>query len=186
MTDKPLLLIDVDGPLNPYAQSYSQLRKEKKFKVYRLLGYKVWLNRWHGEELNKLAELYELVWCTTWEHSANELIGPRIGLPELPVIEFGKNLPDKPPVRGLYWKSAVILEYTDNRPFVWLDDECQEVDADYFKANRTGKFAVLPVSPITGLITENFADVREWHIDLTRYNKAKELLANDGLEGYIP
>jgi hypothetical protein len=30
-----------------------------------------------------------LVRYTTWEHESNEFIGPRIGLPELPVIEFG-------------------------------------------------------------------------------------------------
>lgn len=183
MTDKPLLLIDVDGPLNPWMQSHSKLRKEKKFNMYRLSGYKVWLNRWHGEELNKLAELYELVWCTTWEHEANMLIGPRIGLPELPVIEFKGNLPAIPPVPRLHWKSAVILEYTDNRPFVWLDDECGRIDVGYFKANRTGKFGVFRISAVTGLTEEDFGEVRVWHDDLTRHNKVKELIERGDLKG---
>lgn len=196
MTDKPLLLIDVDGPLNPWARSNRQLRKttssksetppEERFHLHKLLTYKVWLNPWHGEELNKLAELYELTWCTTWEHEANTLIGPRLGLPELPVIEFIGKMPSHPPVPGIHWKSAVILEYTDNRPFLWLDDECGDRDVRYFKENRTGKFGILRVSAYTGLTAGDFIDIREWHRDLMRYVKVKELLDQGELKGYMP
>lgn len=162
MSDKPLLLIDVDGPLNPYANSNNQLRKGKVFHLYKLLGFKVWLTRWHGEELMKLAELYELVWCTTWEHDANSLIGPRIGLPDLPVIEFEKLLPSQPPVAGLHWKVAGIRLYADGRPFAWIDDEASQRDDQYLRDTHNAPCLVRQISPVTGLTKDDFAALREW------------------------
>lgn len=177
MAEKPLLLIDVDGPLNPWQQSNTQLRKGKKYAMHKLEGYQVWLCRRHGAELMKLADLYELVWCTTWEHKANTLIGPRIGLPELPVIEFAKYLPDKPPEPGLHWKTEPIIRYTDGRPFVWVDDEVTPADASYFKRNCAQKFSILRISPSLGLGDGDFADLAEWHKEWTRWGKALEYIS---------
>lgn len=160
--DKPLLLIDVDGPLNPYANSHNQLRKGKVFHRYKLLGYPVWLNRWHGEELLKLADLYELTWCTTWEHDANSLIGPRIGLPKLPVIEFESLLPSQPPVAGLHWKTAGIRVYADGRPLAWVDDEIGERDCLFFQDVHEAPALLRRIDPAVGLAEEDFAALRQW------------------------
>jgi hypothetical protein len=32
------------------------------------------LNQQHGVELNAFADVFQLVWTTTWEHGANRLI----------------------------------------------------------------------------------------------------------------
>jgi hypothetical protein len=52
-------------------------------------------------------------------HEANTHVGPAIGLPELPVIEFS---PDDLN-RGGSWKWAAVAEYADGRPLAWLDDD---------------------------------------------------------------
>ena len=162
MSKKPLLLIDVDGPLNPYAASNTSLRKGKVYHVYRLLGYKVWLNRRHGEELLKLTDLYDLVWCTTWEHSANELIGPRIGLPELPVIEFDKSwrLPTRSD--GTYFKTHEVASYVRGRPFAWVDDEVSEFDEQYLKDVLDVPVLLRKIDPAVGLAEDDFAELRMW------------------------
>lgn len=159
---KPLLLVDVDGPLNPYAQSNNQLRKGKQFHLYKLLGYKVWLNRWHGEELMKLTDVYDLVWATTWEHDANSLIGPRIGLEKLPVIEFDKTW--KPPSHpdGTYFKTHDIVKYVKGRPFAWVDDEVSTYDMAYVQENHPAPAYLCHVSPMTGLTQEHFTRLRKW------------------------
>ena len=161
---KPFLMIDVDGPLNPYASSNNSLRKGEVFHCYKLLGFKVWLNRWHGEELLKLTDVFDLVWATTWEHDANALIGPRIGLPELPVIEFKKDCPPHPPAPGLHWKTAVIAAYSmaHRRPFSWVDDEVGVRDSVYFMKCGQYPHLALRVSPITGLTAEHFEKLRAW------------------------
>ena len=98
-----LLLLDVDGPLNPYAAKST--RRPDGYVTYRrtpsggwhtgrnarrFKGLRVWLNPEHGAQLLALAEEtgLELAWATTWQHEANDRIGPVLGLPALPVVEF--------------------------------------------------------------------------------------------------
>lgn len=162
MTDKPLLLIDVDGPLNPWAATNS--KRPKMYKRYRIDGFVVWLATQHGQALNALTDVFDLVWCTTWEHQANTDIGPKIGLPKLPVIEFGKHLPAQPPEPGLHWKTAVITAYAlaHNRPFAWVDDEIDIKDGLHFMQWCRDPFLTLKIDPASGLTGEHFTELREW------------------------
>jgi hypothetical protein len=98
------LSIDVDGVLNPFAVRRGVV--PPGFEEHAIQGYRVLLNRRHGELLMGLADRFELVWATTWEADANREIGARIGLPELPFLEFGDVEP-----RGA-WKTPAI----DARP----------------------------------------------------------------------
>ena len=102
----PILFLDVDGPLNPFAAKPT--RRPSGYVTHRLMpaGWtgttrgrrpkplRVWLNPDHGPALTGLP--VELVWATTWEHEANRLIGPRIGLPSLPVVEWPRKGTPKP------------------------------------------------------------------------------------------
>jgi hypothetical protein len=160
MTDRPILFLDVDGPLNP--ERINPSRRPEGFITIRTRPagtmwedtrrkpLPVWLNPSHGPALLKLP--YELVWATTWEHEANVWIGPHIGLPEIPVVEFtGSGRSTR-----VHWKTRNLISYADGRPFVWVDDECSAADAEYL-----GKFygphgKTFPVSPLTGLTDHHF------------------------------
>ena len=68
-------------------------------------------------------------WATTWEHFANEVFGPLLGLPELPLaIEFHddvKNGQHHPRMHGLgavEWKCDTLWNRYRDRPLVWIDD----------------------------------------------------------------
>ena len=87
--DRPFLLLDVDGVLNPLS-----VAKPSGFTRYKLLGYEVWLSTQHGEWLRTLAKWFDLVWATTWEYQAPRLIAPRVGLPQMPVIEVDRSAVD--------------------------------------------------------------------------------------------
>jgi hypothetical protein len=101
------ILLDVDGPLNPYAAKATQ--RPEGYVTHRMKpsgfehgkGLRVWLKPSHGAELQALGG--ELIWATTWEFEANEWIGPHIGLPELPVIDWIDRDYFNP--EGLYWKT---------------------------------------------------------------------------------
>src|SRR5690606_11504804 len=84
MPHRPLLFLDVDGPLIPYA--VGEGRPSPGYAPLRLGGARRWLNPRHGAAL--LALPYRPVWATTWEHDANEVLAPLLGLPELPVVEW--------------------------------------------------------------------------------------------------
>lgn len=160
---KPLLLIDVDGPLNPWAASGKKNQREG-YRRYRIEQWVVYLKRSHGRALMDLTDVFDLVWCTTWEHQANTDIGPKIGLPTLPVIEFQKFLPGEPPQPGLHWKTAVIAAYAmaHDRPFVWVDDEVSVKDGFWFTMWCRQPFMTKKIDPAVGLADEDFTELREW------------------------
>ncbi|MFF2143295.1 hypothetical protein [Kitasatospora sp. NPDC058190] len=176
MTQQPLLLLDVDGPLNPYAAPNT--RRPEGYGTHRLLPeswvarnaptprgrvkpLRVWLNPAHGAEL--LALPYELAWATTWMDEANTFIGPRIGLPELPYIPWTEVFREDPD--GLHWKTRELVAWAAGRPFVWLDDELGPQDIEWIEANHPAPALPLWVDPRAGLRELHFAALREWAED---------------------
>jgi hypothetical protein len=145
---RPLLFLDVDGVLNPVLPS-------PDFAVHDILTHTVLLSTRHGAWLRELADIYDLVWATTWEHGANLHIAPRLGLPPLPVVEFSgyRPRPGDPPLREeerySARKWAPILRYAARRPFAWLDDMIPRrlVRRARFRSDRL----LLPVNPAHGL-----------------------------------
>ena len=92
---KPLLLMDVDGPMNPFrAPWFAQRTPADGYEFHELTPegdqtYSVALNPRHGVRLLELASIYDLVWASTWGADANRLIAPILGLPtDLPVISL--------------------------------------------------------------------------------------------------
>lgn len=164
MTEKkPLLMIDVDGPLNPWAASGRKNQREG-YRRYRIDGFVVYLKRSHGQALLDLTDVYDLVWCTTWEDQANTDIGPKIGLPKLPVIEFTKFLPSQPTESGLHWKSVVIAAYAaaHDRAFAWVDDEVALRDSIWFSKWCERPFMTKKIDATVGLTDKDFMELREW------------------------
>jgi HAD domain in Swiss Army Knife RNA repair proteins len=157
-----LLLLDVDGVLNPMASrnwlDKSNFRK-RNTTVANGNTYPVWLNPDHGQMLLDFAKQHDmqLVWCTTWEHEANEFIGWRIGLPKLPVIEFGFN--------ATRWKFDMVLEYAKDQPLAWLDDDftLQHDHRDWFMDQRAPIPTMLQqVSAKTGLTQADLDAIGAW------------------------
>lgn len=162
MTDtssRPLILLDVDGVLNPW---YKQGPHWETHQAVSEAGtFRVVLNPEHGPLLLKLAtELgAELVWATMWEHHANAEIGPRIGLPQLPVIEVDSG----PDVPGVHPKIPAVAEYVNGRPFVWFDDELTKADNRYLKKHEgVGHFRIVNIGPRVGLTERHLVVAGAW------------------------
>jgi hypothetical protein len=127
---RPVLLLDVDGVLDPYFTPRAWAKRsgrdgwrrydtsgpdllDEDGKPLRLVQY---LNAGHGALLLEAAAEAGagLAWATTWNDLANKYVGPKIGLPELPVYPSGGN-----PKRAAAVLEAVAAE---RRRFAWLDD----------------------------------------------------------------
>jgi hypothetical protein len=173
MSDRPLLLLDVDGPLNPYRAVFTRHRGYVTRRLHpanwsarqvpgsrRLRrGLRVRLHPGHGARL--LALPYELAWATTWMHEANEMIAPVIGLPgDLPVIEFTDLFAKDPD--GLYWKTRQVVEWAAGRPFVWVDDMVTELDVRHVAEHHDGPALLLRIDPGRGLREAEFARLERW------------------------
>lgn len=148
---KPVLLIDVDGVLCPYFHGEPQ----PGYEQLEVGPVAVWINPQHGEWLRALSDSYELVWATTWEHEAPQLLAPALGLPDMPVIEFTHSAANKT------WKIADIDAYIADRSAAWLDDELGP-DADVWAENRAGRTLLVRIDGTIGLTGEHVALLREF------------------------
>ncbi|MEV6219885.1 hypothetical protein [Nocardia sp. NPDC051833] len=172
---RPLLYLDVDGPLNPYGAKPEKrpagyethrltpaawLDRHPNTPPARVKPLRVWLNPEHGPQLLALAEVFDLAWGTTWEHEANSMIGPLIGLPELPVVEFTGSKRFGP--EGTFFKTAPLIEYAAGRPFAWVDDDISMRDRGYVERHHPGAALLHYVNPAAGLVDEDFVVLREW------------------------
>ena len=141
---RPILFLDVDGVLNP-------LGSPPGYREHRIEGFPILLNPDHRWELLDLARDFDLAWATTWEDDANVEIGPRLGLPSLPVVhfEFDSKWPD-------------IVDFAGTRPFAWLDDNAgpDEVRWANDRDRRVAPTLIVQVNAITGVRDADFATVR--------------------------
>ncbi|MFF5407485.1 hypothetical protein ACFY8K_36425 [Streptomyces misionensis] len=164
---RPLLFLDVDGPLNPYAA-----RPERRPEGYTTIRVplnsrrplRVWLNPAHGPALSALG--YELCWATSWMAEANRWIAPVLGLPELPYVDFGTGLfahrPD-----GVHWKTEAIVAHAGGRPFAWVDDEQSPADTAFVTGHHPGPALLHHVDPRIGLREGDFGSLAQFAAGLS-------------------
>ncbi|HEV2637626.1 MAG TPA: HAD domain-containing protein [Actinocrinis sp.] len=178
--DRPLLFLDVDGPLIPFGSDHGY---PATFKTHEMRPEPWWvaenpllvrLNPAHGPRL--LALPCDLVWATAWGSDANDLIGPLIGLPELPVVigpdddqDQDQNQNDAPAHAspdandsGLHWKTPLLLDWAAGRPFIWVDDEITDADRTWVTQNHPHPTLLHHVNHRIGLTEADFATLTTW------------------------
>ncbi|MEU5303061.1 hypothetical protein ACH4YO_30280 [Streptomyces noursei] len=176
---RPVLLVDVDGPLNPYAAKPQ--RRPDGYRTHRLLTprweaaqrrrltdwgltdgrikpLRVWLNPHHGPGL--LALPFDLVWATTWEQEANDFIAPALGLPTLPFVPWRSPRPE--PAGGVFWKTPEIVAWARGCAFAWVDDEITDADRAWVAEHHRGPALLRRIDPRVGLTAEDFAVLGAW------------------------
>lgn len=154
--DKTLLLLDVDGVLIPW-QAKTAPPDYQWFELQHRVGgtdtkEASLLSPSLGTRLSRLGERFQLVWATGWEHEANRVLAPILGLPELPVIEFPRD------EDGTFVKLVTVSKIPSSTSVIWLDDELTE-SAKEWARTRAGKTLLVDVDPSTGLTHEDLEKV---------------------------
>lgn len=159
---KPLLLLDVDGPLNPWRAK----RTPVGYEEHIIDGFTVRLNPEHGPMLLRAAYRLDLMWCTTWNEDANVKIAPRLGLPRLPVLHLvGPPEPSRHFVpRPIFWKLDQVLAQVGSRPFAWLDDKVSRRERAMLDKGTT---CLRFVDPGKGLTQGDLDVVLQWAAELS-------------------
>jgi hypothetical protein len=163
---RPWLLLDVDGPLNPFQMNHGKALA-RGYQLHRIavqgVTYPVLLDPGHGASLRALTDVVELAWATTWEHDANRLLSPLLGLPsDLPVIEW--------PAEATYlsshggcWKTPYVADWVGARPFAWVDDDLRRPDKGWLTRRRDpATFLLRRIDPGAGLRKADFDAIRAW------------------------
>ena len=164
---RPLLLLDVDGPLHPWAADQPPPGYvECRFRLSWRRKQRMWLNPDHGRLLGDLADRtgIELAWASSWGHRANTTVGPAIGLPALPVVEFAGPHAD----HHAGWKYPAVARFAYGRPLAWLDDDfaLRPAAREKFLAREPATLLV-PVDPSIGVTAGHVTEIDAWCISLT-------------------
>ncbi|MRH86603.1 hypothetical protein GFY24_03805 [Nocardia sp. SYP-A9097] len=180
--DRPAILLDVDGPLNPFVGSetprapgyQAHLLRPKIFPGRPAEHRTVWLDPAHGRQLLELAAetRADLVWATLWENEANRLLSAPLGLPKLEVIVFNGTAFQHS--GGHHAKLPGITAWAAARPLVWFDDQFQPADADWAIARSadTAPTCIIPIDSSIGLTAADFDAARDF---LLRHRRIQAL-----------
>ena len=161
--DRPLVFLDVDGTLIPLRAR--PVRVEGSVSGTNAVAVSCpgnpLLDRIDPDDGRRLLALgCQLVWATTWMAEANEVISPRLGLPDLPTVVWPDV--DENPQRGLHWKTAFLTRWAAGRPFVWLDDEITDADRRWVAAHHPVRALLHHVDPHLALTAADLSAVRRW------------------------
>jgi hypothetical protein len=121
-----------------------------------------------ADRLARLAEAFELHWCTGWEQRANEHLPHLLGMPgPLPMIALSGVAWRRTDVEASgehvgHWKLAPIDAHVESdRPLAWIDDDLDE-RCDAWAAARPGPTKLVRTDPATGMTEAHVADLLAW------------------------
>jgi hypothetical protein len=164
---RPLVLVDVDGVLNP-ARSHAP-GNQGHWVFPGGLAHGLLLNPSHGQMLTELAEVAgaELVWASYWRNRANTWVAPRVGLAPLRFVPIPRRWrPRTRPSPGS-WKACHVAVWIGQRPFVWFEDDADAVRR-LARQPGLGRHLMVKVDPVTGLTDSHVKQARAWLGDLHR------------------
>jgi hypothetical protein len=150
---KPLLLLDVDGVLNPFPETPDGYGE---YDLFTADDEPVRLSPRHGKWLRELASPFEIVWASAWGETANELICPIFGLSAFPVIAFPP-VPFEPRE-----KVPAVATFTADRAAAWVDDIITD-EARAWAARRDPPTLLIEVCSVTGLTRDAVERLFMWH-----------------------
>jgi hypothetical protein len=155
----PLLFVDVDGVISLFGFDPDYVQPGGFHWVNGVLHY---ISSGCGKRLLRLAERFDLVWATGWEHTANEYLPHLLGLPgELPCLTFD----GRASYGTAHWKLDAIATYAGDRSLAWIDD-CHDDSCHQWADGRPAPTLLVSTASCDGLCDEHVERLLGWAAEL--------------------
>jgi hypothetical protein len=142
MPQRPILAVDVDGVVSLFGFDEPPDRSLARFELIDGMVHCISIAA--GAHLQRLSEVYDLVWATGWEDRANDSLAPLLGLPELPYLSFD----GAARFGSAHWKLGPLDDYARRRPLAWVDDSFDESCYQWARERRAPTLLVPTESPL--------------------------------------
>jgi hypothetical protein len=153
---RPLLLVDVDGVISLYGFDPGSPPDGQFLTVDGIAHF---LSAAAGHHLRRLADEFELAWCTGWEEKANDYLPLALGLPaDLPLVPFDDC--DRP--ASAHWKVAAIDAWVGPaRPLAWVDD-AHDHRCHAWAKRRSAPTLLVGTEPAVGITDQHVEELLGW------------------------
>lgn len=196
-TERPVLLLDIDGVLNLFPRALSiherikgsaestgiaPMREHTAHRVFlsdeQMHPYVVRVPADAPMLVEQLAEHFDLRWYTMWNASAASVFAPLAGLPAFPHLQcshtagrealYAVDTPEWMDKHLWAAKTPLIPGYLGSRAFCWIDDDSSAVDTMWLELQpNIGPFQLITVNSATGLTQAVVDEAIEWARSLT-------------------
>ena len=190
MSNKPLILVDIDGVLNAfnawnavdddrYPRGYRWEAPKQGFAHRMAEGHSLLVPHTAHDHLTTLAALGEPVWATMWQNKAAAFARAAFldFAADWDFIDFHAHRPaDDDRIWGRWgagvgsYKAPGIAATAGDRPMVWIDDDLQVENHMWAQARNEAGIPTLLVQPDprVGLLPEHVTEIVNWVATLAK------------------
>jgi hypothetical protein len=153
---RPVLAVDVDGVISLFG--FDDPLEEVDGRLHLIDGMAHCISDRAGPQLQRLGEVYELIWATGWEDRANDHLPLILGLPaELPALRFD----GRARFGTAHWKLEALGKYARERPLAWVDDSLDE-SCHAWAAAREAPTLLCPTDSDVGITEAHTEALLAW------------------------
>ncbi len=158
---EPILAVDIDGVISLFGfqgpGTPGELHEEPPGEYHLIDGLLHCISLPAGDQLNRLAKTYELIWASGWEDRANDHLPAILGVPELPYLTFD----GRARFGTAHWKLDALGEYAGERPLAWIDDSLDESCSEWAE-RRQAPTLLVPTESAVGLEDGHVEALEAW------------------------
>lgn len=159
---RPILAVDIDGVISLFGfqQPYDAAKigtEDAPGEFHLIDGMLHCIKLETGPQLNRLGELYELIWASGWESRANDHLPEILGVPKLHHLTFD----GRAEFGTAHWKLEALEDYGGDRPLAWIDDSLDRSCYEWAE-RRSAPTLLVPTESAVGLEEGHVAALESW------------------------